>query len=329
VEIHVNWGFADALQYYPYDIIDVHVPTKNISYTPQYKSHCILPKPDGTWLTSRVKNEVARSQCASIAEAREIAERSLEIARRLGKPVHIMWFVGCVTATGETFHVPWYWTHADDEQPNPDRPALRSVLIKSRDDLSGAKVTAASRGRFALELAPVDVNLMRDNSFLDEVAAVSRELTAPIILRGSTLAHAYYQLQKAGCTVIPSSARQIKRTRSIAPMGKLVRDKVPAKIRKSEESAWTQQMPNQQVVSFLVGKLVEELLEFRRATNLRERREELADALEVLLALVKRADLSLDEVNAEADKKRAKAGGFDQGAVSAKRVGSHFVLAGQ
>jgi predicted house-cleaning noncanonical NTP pyrophosphatase (MazG superfamily) len=262
-----------------------------------------------------VKNEVARSQCASIAEAREIAERSLEIARRLGKPVHIMWFVGCLTANGETFHVPWYWTHAEDEQPNPDRPALRSVLIKSRDDLSGAKVTAASRGRFALELAPVDVNLMRDNGFLDEVAAVSRELTAPIILRGSTLAHAYYQLQKAGCTVIPSSARQIKRTRSIAPMGKLVRDKVPAKIRRSEESAWTQQMPNQQVVSFLVGKLVEELLEFRRATNLRERREELADALEVLLALVKRADLSLDEVNAEADRKRAKAGGFDQGVI--------------
>ncbi|GAB1364001.1 hypothetical protein MASR1M32_32370 [Rhodobacter sp.] len=315
VEIHVNWGFADALQYYPYDIIDVHVPTKNISYTPQYKSHCILPKPDGTWLTSRVKNEVARSQCASIAEAREIAERSLEIARRLGEPVHIMWFVGCLTATGETFHVPWYWTHADDEQPNPDRPALRSVLITSRDDLSRAKDAAASRGRFALELAPVDVNLMRDNGFLDEVAAVSRELTAPIVLRGSTLAHAFYQLQKAGCTVIPSSARQIKRTRSIAPMGKLVRDKVPAKIKRSEESAWTQQMPNQQVVSFLVGKLVEELLEFRRATNLRERREELADALEVLLALVKRADLSLDEVNAEADKKRAKAGSFDQGVI--------------
>lgn len=315
VEIHVNWGFADALQYYPYDIIDVHVPTKNISYTPQYKSHCILPKLDGTWQTSRVKNEVARSQCTSIAEAREIAERSLEIARRLKKPVHIMWFVGCVTETGEAFHVPWYWTPADDEQPNPDRPSLRSVLIRSRDDLTKVNRTALPHGTFALELAPNDVNLMRDNKFLEEVAAESKALAAPIVLRGSPLAHAYYQLQKAGCTVIPSSARQTKRTRSIAPMGKLVRDKVPAKIKRSEESAWTQQMPNQQVVSFLVGKLVEELLEFRRAQNGRERREELADALEVLLALVKRTGLSIDEVAAEADKKRAKAGSFDQGII--------------
>jgi predicted house-cleaning noncanonical NTP pyrophosphatase (MazG superfamily) len=315
VEIHVNWGFADALQYYPYDIIDVHVPTKNISYTPQYKSHCILPKSDGTWQTSRVKNEVARSQCASIAEAREIAERSLEIARRLKKPFHIMWFVGCVTENGETFHVPWYWTLADDEQPNPDRPSLRSVLIRSREDLAQVKSKALPHGTFALELAPVDVNLMRDNKFLEEVGAESKALNAPIVLRGSTLAHAYYQLQKAGCTVIPSSARQTKRTRSIAPMGKLVRDKVPAKIKRSEETAWTQEMPNQQVVSFLVGKLVEELLEFRRAQDGRERREELADALEVLLALVKRTGLSIDDVSKEADKKRAKAGGFDQGLI--------------
>ncbi|WP_428926862.1 hypothetical protein [Marinibacterium sp. SX1] len=315
VEIHVNWGFADALQYYPYDIIDVHVPTKNISYTPQYKSHCILPKPDGSWQTSRVKNEVARSQCASISEAREIAGRSLEIARRLGKPVHIMWFVGCVTSGGDTFHVPWYWTHVEDEQPNPERPALQSFPIKSRDDLCGIRDRVATRGRVALELAPIDVNLMRDNQFLEEAAAACRELDVPIILRGSTLAHAYYQLQKAGCTVIASSARQAKRTRSIAPMGKLIRDKVPEKIKKSEEAAWTQEMPNKQVLSFLVGKLVEELLEFRRAQNPQEQRAELADALEVLLSLMKRADLSFEEVSKEADKKREKAGGFEQGVI--------------
>lgn len=315
VEIHVNWGFADALGYYPYDIIDVHVPTKNISYNPQYKSHCILPRQDGTWQTSRVKNEIARSQCTSMTEAREIAERSLEVARRFGKPVHIMWFVGCLTAGREAFHVPWYWTPAETEQSNPDRRTLPSVLIRSRDDLSKVLGPLKPRGTFALELAPVDVGLMRDNGFLREVATVSKDQNAPVMLQGSKLAHAYFQLQKAGCTVIQGNARITKRTRSIAPMGKLVRDKIPAKIRNSEEAAWTQQMPNQQVISFLVGKLVEELLEFRRAKGGRERREELADALEVLLALIKRAGLTIDDVWSEADKKRAKAGGFDQGIV--------------
>lgn len=315
VEIHVNWGFADALQYYPFDIIDVHVPTKKISYTPQYKSHCILPRPDGTWQNSRVKNEVARNQCATRGEALEIAERSVEIARNLKMPCHIMWFVGCMLETGDTFNVPWYWTKADEERPNPERPTLRSILIKSRDDLSAVAAAGPLKGTFSLELAPVDVNLMRDNRFLDEVADLGIKSNAPIILRGSTLAHAYYQLQKAGCNVVPSSARQIKRTRSIAPMGKLVRDKIPAKILKSEETAWTRLMPDQQVLNFLVGKLLEELLEFRRAKDAKERREELADALEVLLSLIKRSGLSMDEVSLAATRKREKAGGFDQGVV--------------
>jgi hypothetical protein len=69
VEINANWGLPEALQFYPFDTIDVHVPTSNVSYYPDYKSHFVMPQDDGSWRHVRTKNEVARGQCISRAEA--------------------------------------------------------------------------------------------------------------------------------------------------------------------------------------------------------------------------------------------------------------------
>lgn len=124
VEIHVNWGLADALQYYAYDTVDVHVPTKNISYYPDYKSHFVMPQNDGSWHHVRVKNEVARSQCISRAEVLDVATRSMEICQGLDEACHIMWFIGCVYKDGSSFNLPWYWTKAHDQSTNPDRVEL-------------------------------------------------------------------------------------------------------------------------------------------------------------------------------------------------------------
>ena len=315
VEIHVNWGLADALQYYPYDTVDVHVPTENVSYYPDYKSHFVMSEDDGNWRHVRVKNEVARSQCISRIDVLDIASRSVEICQGLGEACHIMWFVGCSFEDRKTFNLPWYWTKVHDRSANPDRVPPKAIRVRNEQDLENARDMLDVARHSAIDLCPTDLNLMRDTAFLEQVANLCNEKNVPVILAGSPLAHAYYQLQKNGCSIISKGARHHTRIRNTASMGKLVRDKIPAKIKESKEQGITKVMPSSQVKKFLVSKLVEEALEYREAVSAEHRVEELADAFEILRALLESDGVSVDELIGVADKKRKKAGGFKDGVV--------------
>lgn len=315
VEIHVNWGLADALQYYPYDTVDVHVPTEYVSYYPDYKSHFVMSEDDGNWRHVRVKNEVARSQCISRNDALDIASRSMEICRGLGEACHIMWFVGCSFEDRKTFNLPWYWTKVHDQSANPDRVPPKAIRVRDEQDVEKARDLLDEARHSAIDLCPTDLKLMRDTAFLEKVANLCNEKNVPVILAGSPLAHAYYQLQKNGCSIILKGARHHTRVRNTTSMGKLVRDKIPAKIRESKEQGITKVMPNSQVKKFLVSKLVEEALEYREAVSPEHRVEELADAFEILRALLESEGVSVDELIEAADKKRKKAGGFKDGVV--------------
>lgn len=315
VEIHVNWGLADALQYYPYDKVDVHVPTKNIAYYPDYKSHFVMSENDGSWHHLRVKNEVARSQCMSRTEALDVASRSMEICQKLGKPCHIMWFVGCAFEDRKTFNLPWYWTAVHEQSVNPDRIPPKAARVRSEQDLVKARQELDAARHSAVDLCPKDLGLMRDTGFLEQVARLCNEKHVPVILSGSPLAHAYYQLQKNGCSIILKGARSHTRVRNAAAMGKLVRDKIPEKIKESKEQGTTKAMPGPQVTKFLVSKLIEEALEYREAGTPADRVEELADAFEILRALTESEGISVEALIDTADKKRARVGGFKDGIV--------------
>ncbi|WP_445810278.1 hypothetical protein [Yoonia sp.] len=315
VEIHVNWGLADALQYYPYDKVDVHVPTKNVSYYPDYKSHFVMSKNDGSWSHVRVKNEVARSQCISRTEALDVASRTMEICQGLGKPCHIMWFIGCAFEDRKTFNLPWYWTKVHDQSANPDRVPPKAIRVRNERDLEKARTELDATRHSAIDLCPTDLDLMRDTAFLEQVADLCTEKNVPVILAGSPLAHAYYQLQKNGCSIITKGARSYTRVRNTTSMGKLVRDKIPDRIINSKEQGTTKVMPSSQVKRFLVSKLVEEALEYREAASAEHRVEELADAFEVLRALTESEGISIEALIDAADKKREKSGGFKDGIV--------------
>lgn len=313
VEIHVNWGLADALQYYSHDTVDVHIPTKNVSYYPDYKSHSVMPQGDGSWRHVRIKNEIARSQCVSRAEALEIAEKSLEICRGLNRRCHIMWFIGCTYENGMRFSLPWYWTEAHDRTINPDRIPPKAIKVRNSVELSMARDKLREARHAAIDLCPVDLDLMRDQTFLREVARVSTACNAPVILAGSPLAHAYYLLQKHGCSVICSGERSHTRVRNTVPMGKLVRDKIPERIKRSMEQGATKTVPQSQLKRLLVGKLVEEALEIREAVSTSERLEELADAFEIIRTLATNSGSTVEEIILTADKKRDRVGGFQDG----------------
>jgi predicted house-cleaning noncanonical NTP pyrophosphatase (MazG superfamily) len=135
----------------------------------------------------------------------------------------------------------------------------------------------------------------------------------PIILAGSTLAHADYQLRRQGCNVVARGEKEHSRVRRNVALGKLVRDKIPTRIAERHEAQITQKIPIELIKGFLTSKLLEEALEVRQADGPEQKTVELADLYEVFRALAHAEGISLPDIVAKADEKKKQAGGFDEG----------------
>lgn len=314
VEIHGLWGLPDALQYCPYDIWEVHLPTETATEYPEYKSNILRCQRDGSWSYERVKNEVARSLSITKKQAVDVAKRTHEIATRLNKACHVMWFIGSVDASGQSFNMPWYWTPAHSVV-NHDRSRRHPFVVRNLQSLEALTQANFDKSQYMIVLRPDHQDLFRDNSFLEQVAQQAQRHSMPIDLEGSTLAHAYYLLNRLGCTVVASSEKDHLRVRKNVSFGKLVRDKIPARIAARQELEATKTVPRSTLQSFLIGKVLEEALEVRESETIEERRVELADVIEIVRALAKLDGLSLEEIIAAADAKRDKLGGFESGKV--------------
>jgi predicted house-cleaning noncanonical NTP pyrophosphatase (MazG superfamily) len=315
VDIHGLWGLPDALQSCPYDIWEVHVPTEFATEYPDYKSNMLIPRDDGGWEYVRIKNELARRLSVTQREALDIATRTLTIAERLGRACHIMWFVGCVDEGGTQFNLPWYWTLAHETEPNADRANYETIIVSDPASLAAFQKLTGSRLRQALQFQPHTQDLMRDPKFIESVGAAAKAAGVPVVYYGSTLTHAYYQLRRSGCTVVTPSEKEHTRIRRNATFGKLVRDKIPARIAARRESETTLKLPENLVKGFLIGKLIEEAMEVRHAETADDKAGELADLYEIVRALAHAEKVSLKEITRRATEKRGKVGGFEDGVV--------------
>jgi predicted house-cleaning noncanonical NTP pyrophosphatase (MazG superfamily) len=206
-------------------------------------------------------------------------------------------------------------------QKNSDRSNYQLFSIANQTDLEAFKSRTGSRARHALELMPTDQDLMRDKKFISAVGTTARELGVPVILAGSTLAHAYFLLRGQGCTVVARGQKESSRVRRNTTFGKIVRDKIPGHIAQRREAEVTRKIPRELKKNFLTSKLLEEALEVRNAQTPDEKRLELADLYEVFRAL------ALTE-GAAADEKKAKAGGFDEGLVLLQTGGQFWTAIG-
>lgn len=314
VEIHGLWGLPDALQYCPYDIWEVHLPTETATEYPEYKSNILRCQSDGSWSYVRVKNEVARSLSITKKQALDVARRTHEIATRLNKACHVMWFIGSVDENGQSFNMPWYWTPAHSVV-NHDRHRRHPFVVRNLQSLQALTQANFDKSQYMIVLRPDHQELFRDNSFLEEVAQQAQHHSMPIDLEGSTLAHAYYLLNRLGCTVIASSEKDHLRVRKNMSFGKLVRDKIPARIAARQELESTKTVPRTTLQSFLIGKVLEEALEVREGETIQEKCIELADIIEIVRTLATLNDLTLEEIIAAANAKRDKLGGFESGKV--------------
>lgn len=89
-------------------------------------------------------------------------------------------------------------------------------------------------------------------------------------------------------------------------MGKLVRDKIPQIIIADGRTPIVRTLSDEECLSELDRKLNEEVAEYQADKSL----EEIADVLEVLLAICEARGHSVDELIEVRDKKREKRGGF-------------------
>ncbi|WP_336070814.1 nucleoside triphosphate pyrophosphohydrolase [Nitratireductor rhodophyticola] len=313
VEVHGIWGLPDGIQFCPFDIWEIHIPTEEITEYTNYKSNVLLLQPNGTWRYQRVRNEVARFQSIGKSDVLDLAKRSHAIASRMKQACHIMWFVGCLDEEGISSNIPWYWTKAHSTE-NLDRGNYQMTIVKNSSDLSYLGEMKGRYQRLAIVLKPDSVDLLRNNDFLEAVARSVKPLDVPVILEGSTLAHAFYQLTKHGCTVIADAEKDHSRARRQMNFGKLVRDGIPEKIARQQEQHSVATVPRGARLGYLIGKFIEEVLEAREADK-PDLRAELADIFEVLRAVSAVSGEAIEDVIAEADRKRAKVGGFDEGKV--------------
>jgi predicted house-cleaning noncanonical NTP pyrophosphatase (MazG superfamily) len=93
-------------------------------------------------------------------------------------------------------------------------------------------------------------------------------------------------------------------------VGKLVRDRIPEIMRREGKTPDVEQIAGERLKIALKDKLVEEATELQASVDVRE---ELADVLEVVDALVDSYGLDEIELQSIRWKKREERGGFDKG----------------
>lgn len=91
---------------------------------------------------------------------------------------------------------------------------------------------------------------------------------------------------------------------------KLVRDKIPERIKRDGKSAVTHIAGADEYIQFLLVKLIEEATELQEADSADHRKEEIADVREVLEALLATLNFSDSEIAKIQASKASERGGF-------------------
>lgn len=310
------WGVPDGLQYLPHDTFQYDIRLRTITAERlRYKPYFIQEGEDGTWQELRVRRSLARGRSLSAADVALIAETSHRIAARAERPILIMWFCGVPAHLGIGRNLPWFSMPAVVAPQLSTRvsPRWPRVTLRNAEDVEHAQSSDVSKSILVLE---PELHFFRDDKrFLSEVINLAKKSGCPVQISGSTLAHAYYQLEKEGIAVVPLDDAGRSRARNRRSFDKLVRDGIPNHIAHRGELVVQSRLPRSELRHALVAKLLEEAQELLDATDPDDVKAELADLLEVVRGLASVTGVKWLEVESQAEEKRSRRGGFEAGAV--------------
>jgi predicted house-cleaning noncanonical NTP pyrophosphatase (MazG superfamily) len=333
VRIDATWGHPDGLQVFPCDTAYVDEQRHLFLYR-RFKDEYLDVASDGSLVRRRNGVPWDKEPALQDSDAEYIALHTLRVAQFLQKSARLMWFVRTDSRAGMPRCFPWIcvvdFTEAGDPflsglRQTPMEPlpgtvdqARRLVLgrvrrIENEEDLTdfqrSPKDFDLGKRRVAFRPGP---KLIRSKEFLERVGRTVSGQRWRLVLEGSTLAHAWYQLRATGVDV-ESAAEYLTKPRRRKAFGKLVRDRIPDAIKARGELMTSVVLEPSQLREALSRKLVEEALEAHSAGDLDALTEELADVFEVLRALAANTGISLEKVQEIAARKRASKGGFESG----------------
>jgi predicted house-cleaning noncanonical NTP pyrophosphatase (MazG superfamily) len=314
VRIDALWGLPDGLQFCTHDSyeLDTRGPGR-IAKKLRYKRSFLSAKSQ-KWQISTLGPPHDWASTLTEKHLRIIAEVSRRVALAVKKPVQIMWFARLRKGAGHPDPLPWRYTTED----TPTR--IHSVLarhfsappveIRTPADVEALEATVP--GAVSSVLFRPDVGFLRNEEFLECLAAVASAKGLRIELEGSPLHHAFYILSRSSAEVAcidPFDPRVERRT-----FQKLVRDKIPVRIQREGELATTVRIADSELADVLKAKLLEEALEVFHAGP-ESMLDEMADVLEVLAALARTGKWTMLEIDKRAEEKRKRVGGFGKALV--------------
>lgn len=330
VRIEALWGIPEGMYWFSHDAYEVDTgdtllsraevnPSKfKLSKRERYKEWYIAPDKDGVWRSHKTDSRHDWKGTLKDEWHAEIAITTRKLAESLGYPVNLMWFLDLHKQASDHRILPWF--HEKSElvkgglkgSPRHKYSHSKIVEIKKASDLQelSCRPTDELHGISRITVIPSDPDLIRNTTFLAELAQFANRAQATIELSGGVLSHVFYILSRAGCAVEVVDLFGAREETLV--FRKLVRDKIPAAIIDKGEHVVQVKLRGEGLLSALKAKLVEEAIEVADSTSTTEIVEELADALEVIYAITKQLKLSRSQVEAVRKEKREKRGGFDE-----------------
>ena len=307
VTVDSTWGLADGLGWLPHDKFTVDVRSGSVRRSIAGKTSFLDVASTSDWAYRETPSEWIWRASLSNSQALDIARGSWALAHAAGSARLTMWFAGLLDGKREQC-LPWFQAgHQIPLEASPEQAQGRPrIIIQNREDIK-TWLNSSLESRHVLVLRPND-GLIRDTTFVKELADSGKIAGAMIEIEGSPLAHPYYMLTQAGATVVCPQPNSIE-----SHLDKLVRDRIPDYIQASGEFVQVQSVEGDALLNLVRRKLIEEAYEVAGAADADELVEELADLSEVVRALLRLTNTSQRKVEDARLKKLKTRGGFEFG----------------
>lgn len=309
VEIDANWGLPDGLSWLPHDSYVVESNSDSVRRSILGKTNLLDVAGDERWRYREAPSKWIWRSVLSDSEARIIADSTRALATAGQAPVLVMWFVHLLDGSTSDL-LPWFMAREEPvvAQRRSRWQSQKTFTVRVRQDLHRF-AELEGRGAYCMVLKPSD-ELIRDSSFVNDVAREAKDCGATVEIQGSPLGHAYYILRKHGVVVYTRDGDLGNRY-----FRKLVRDRVPKRVEDNGEYSDVYVALGDEKGQFLRQKLVEEALEVNASGSMRETLEELADVEEVVDALLDEYGLNRESLQRAQAEKQSARGGFSDGLV--------------
>lgn len=333
VRIEALWGIPEGMYWFSHDAYEVDTgytelgraiassSAFRIAKRERYKEWYIAPDSEGTWRAHKTDEKHDWKGTLKDEWHVEIAKTTRRIADTLGYPVNLMWFLDVHGDISRHKILPWF--HEKSElvkgglkgSPRRKYSHTQMVEIRTNADLQSlaALLPQELLGVNRIAVIPSDPELIRNTTFVAELATFAKQARATIELSGGVLSHVFYMLSREGCAVEVVDLFGAREETLV--FRKLVRDKIPSSIVDKGEQVVQVKLQGENILKALKAKLIEESIEASDSTSTTELIEELADVQEVLFAIAKRLGVSRSRIESVRKEKRDKRGGFDEAKV--------------